>query len=59
MLYGFIVVAWMILPFGDGPIMVPFASMASCEVARSIYLADGWGRHFTRRAKCVPTGATR
>lgn len=53
-MYGFIVVAWLVLPFNDGQVAVPFAAMAQCERALSLAVR---GAARPRNAFCVLTGA--
>jgi len=54
MLYGFVVMAWLITPI-DGAGKIPFASMAACERAKPVIAAF---YAYKQAFNCVPTGAS-
>jgi hypothetical protein len=52
MLYGFIVAAWLIFPWNDGQIAIPFATVDACRAA-----AYASGGQAFKTPICVPSGA--
>jgi hypothetical protein len=51
MLYGFVVAAWLIFPWNDGQIAIPFASMPACEAAKAAHVDPR-----QKQPICVATG---
>ena len=54
MLYGFIVVAFLIMDLDDRSQMIPFASFEACKIAEEIAERPGWSKYLIY---CVATGA--
>ena len=52
--YGFIVVAFLIIPMESTPYPVPFATMEACRTAEALYKGMNW----RGLMHCVATGAT-
>jgi hypothetical protein len=52
MLYGFVVAAWLIFPWNNGQMAIPFATMDACEAAKSASTAL-----LQKPPTCVPSGA--
>ncbi len=60
MLYGFIVVAWLIMPHKS--LIIPFASMEDCQVALKIVTKEELettSHSYGRYMKCVLSGEKR
>ena len=56
-MYGFVVVAWLVSPYSDGHIPIPFASWEACIVARVGIVKRLDNSRWSRAWMCVGTGA--
>lgn len=50
--YGFVVVAWLIFPWNDGQVAIPFATMDACMQAMRVAAGNAF-----KPTYCAPTGA--
>lgn len=57
-MYGFVVMAWLILIRNEDQMAVPFATFAACEMARE-EIVKNTSRSSVRQSTCVETGASK